>query len=74
MTKRAALAEAQQWLRGLSREEALRLAADLTRGVTRAKGRPALPEKPAVPEAKGQDRPFAHPYYWAAFALVGDPD
>jgi tetratricopeptide (TPR) repeat protein len=74
MTKRAALTEAQKWLRGLSREEALRLAADLTKGVVRAKGRPALPEKAEVPATKGEDKPFAHPYYWAAFALIGDPD
>jgi CHAT domain-containing protein len=42
--------------------------------VARGKGRPALPllpaatAKPAVKDSK----PFAHPYYWAAFVLVGD--
>jgi len=27
--------------------------------------------KPAAPRAG--DHPFAPPYYWAAFALIGDP-
>jgi CHAT domain-containing protein len=22
----------------------------------------------------GDQRPFAHPFYWAAFVLIGDPD
>jgi CHAT domain-containing protein len=27
----------------------------------------------STPEATGV-RPYAHPYYWAAFILIGDPD
>ena len=44
----------------------------LGRGVSRGKGRPALPLLTEVP--KSDDAPFAHPSYWAAFVLYGDPD
>jgi CHAT domain-containing protein len=68
------LAEAKEWLRALPRQEALRRAAQLGRGVVRGKGRPALPAAVELPQADKDDRPFAHPYYWAAFVLIGDPD
>ena len=81
MAKAAALAEAKAWLRELPRAEALERAASLSAGVARGP-RPKLPplEVPpadkAVPAAQAQpkeDRPYAHPYYWAAFVLTGDP-
>src|SRR5262249_23922015 len=77
MKKAAALAEAKKWLRELSREEAVKRAAVLTRGVARGKGRPVRPLLPEVPATAPQEKdapPYAHPYYWAAFVLVGDPD
>jgi CHAT domain-containing protein len=75
--KAAALAEAKSWLRGLSREEALRRTAQLTKGVERGKGRkelPLLPQLPPSPAGAVEDRPYAHPYYWAAFVLLGDAE
>jgi tetratricopeptide (TPR) repeat protein len=73
MGKAQALAEAKDWLRNLPREAALGWVAQLNNGVTRAKGRQALPLL-AVPAKAKEDRPYAHPYYWAAFLLIGDPN
>jgi tetratricopeptide (TPR) repeat protein len=77
MPKATALREAKEWLRSLSREEALRVAAEVSRGVERGKGRPKGILLPAVPEAAPavkEDKPYAHPYYWAAFVLTGEPN
>jgi tetratricopeptide (TPR) repeat protein len=77
MAKAQALREAKEWLRGLSHAEALRVAAQVSQGVERGKGRPKQPLLPQVPEpvaAAKEDRPYAHPYYWAAFILIGDPN
>jgi CHAT domain-containing protein len=77
LAKAEALAEAKSWLCGLSREEALRRTAQLTKGVERGKGRkelPPLPQLPPSPAGAVEDRPYAHPYYWAAFVLIGDAE
>ncbi len=77
LPKAEALAEAKGWLRGLSRDEVTKLAASLSGGEARSKG--AEKRKEAAPALKvaagpGDDHPYDHPYYWAAFVLVGDPD
>jgi CHAT domain-containing protein len=71
MSKVQALAEAKSWLRGLSQEEARQRVADLNASVARGKGR-KLQLLPA--SADSTERPFAHPYYWAAFVLIGQAD
>jgi CHAT domain-containing protein len=77
MPKAEALREAKSWLRGLTRDEIVKLVATLSGGEARSKGAPkrkdATPEL-QVPASPRGDHPFAHPYYWAAFVLVGDPD
>jgi tetratricopeptide (TPR) repeat protein len=76
LPKAEALAEAKRWLRTLPREQALKQAAALYQGIERGKGRPKLPERPELPKptpAATEDCPYAHPYYWAAFVLTGDP-
>ena len=71
-----ALQESKKWLRELPRRDAEGLAASLKQGTlagTRGKVVALRPgsETPALPAG---DRPYAHPYYWAAWVLVGDPD
>jgi hypothetical protein len=63
--KAEALAEAKNWLRGLDATEAEKLLRDtrLNRGERTVKTAPA----------ENAAHPFEHPYYWAAFVLVGDP-
>jgi tetratricopeptide (TPR) repeat protein len=71
LPKAEALAEARAWLRSVSAEEAARRSAGLRGGLARAKGRPT---RPAPQSPSKSERPFDHPYYWAAFVLIGDPD
>jgi hypothetical protein len=67
-----ALREAQTWLRQLPRGERDRLAARLGQGELRAT---VVPKKPVVPnEGRAAEAPYAHPRYWAAFILIGDPE
>jgi CHAT domain-containing protein len=76
MAKAEALDEARRWLRQLPREEVLRQLSALGAGASRGKDRPPLPRLPEPPRpAQGREEaPFAHPSYWAAFSLYGDPD
>jgi CHAT domain-containing protein/tetratricopeptide (TPR) repeat protein len=63
LPKAKALDEAKEWLRGLSIAEAGTDLGRIERGVPRSKqGEPV------------SGRPFEHPYYWAAFILIGDPN
>jgi len=73
MGKASALAEAQTWLRDLSADQVLAETATLTNGVVRGPGQPALRLEPPAAGGGGV-RPFAHPRYWAAFILIGDPN
>jgi CHAT domain-containing protein len=72
LAKAEALDEAKRWLRELTDEEAAAADSSLDRGELR----PLVPAGPqsaaAGPRSSGQRR-YAHPDYWAAFILVGDP-
>jgi tetratricopeptide (TPR) repeat protein len=60
MPKAEALREAKQWLKELTDDKVK--AALASRGVQARGGQP------------NEAHPYAHPYYWAGFILVGDPD
>jgi CHAT domain-containing protein len=67
------LREAKAWLRGLSRDEALRLTAEMAGGLERGSGAKARPPAEIL-ALDANDRPFESPHFWAAFVLAGDPD
>jgi tetratricopeptide (TPR) repeat protein len=73
----AALHEAKTWLRDLQRKEAATLAAALVQGKlagTRASEVVLNLKKEETTPLPAGDKPFAHPAFWAAFTLLGDPD
>src|SRR5262249_35344235 len=77
MGKVEALAEARDWLRNLSLAEATERLGAITDGGARGKGQEALKLAPPAADPKADPRqvkPFAHPRYWAAFVLIGDPN
>ncbi len=63
MSKAAALAEAKSWLRGLTAKQVDEAWKPRSRG-----------EVVTTSEVPLTAHPFEHPYYWAAFVLVGDPN
>src|SRR5262249_10879423 len=67
LPKAQALAEAKSWLRGLPAEEAQRLVAGLP---GEARGSVRIRKSSPTPTPT---KPFAHPYYWSGFILIGDP-
>jgi len=69
MPKAAALREARLWLRDLTQAERAETLRALPHGDTRGQQEPALP----VADSSA-DRPYAHPHFWGAFILVGDPE
>jgi CHAT domain-containing protein len=77
MPKAMALREAKAWLRGVRRAEVLTLAANMSGGIERGKGGKARQPGElfrAIPAGGDDDRPYAHPHFWAAFVLSGDAD
>jgi len=70
-TKSAALREAKNWLRNLTRDDLKKLGrTDLLIGqLTRGLGKAIKSEKGRLLGTK----PFAHPHNWAGFILTGDP-
>jgi CHAT domain-containing protein len=76
MGKAAALREAKQWLRTLSADAALERLGTLTDGVVRGErqARKLMQPVPQPKDASKDFKPYAHPRYWAAFILIGDPD
>jgi CHAT domain-containing protein len=78
LPKARALQEAKGWLRSLPRAEAEQLAEQWTPGSVRGTEEKPGPKGPAKqacrPVVPPGDTPFAHPSYWAAFILIGDPE
>ena len=73
MAKADALREAKQWLRNLSTEDATERLAKISNGVARGTRGKNVDLKVVATETKDA-KPFAHPKYWAAFILIGDPN
>jgi CHAT domain-containing protein/Tfp pilus assembly protein PilF len=67
LSKAEALREAKQWLRNLTTDQ-------VTEQVARLPKLERGGERPRAGGAAAKAHPYAHPYYWSAFILIGDPD
>jgi CHAT domain-containing protein len=75
LPRAAALDEAKRWLRELTVDAVDSELAALDRGTVRPLAQadgPASHTVSSAPQPAGV-RPYAHPYYWASFILIGDP-
>jgi len=76
MPKAEALQEAKRWLRSLTVDQIDGELAALERGDVRPMAKvdgTTSSGAATLPMSSGK-RPYDHPYFWAAFVLVGDPD
>jgi CHAT domain-containing protein len=80
MTNIDALDESKRWLRGLTIAD-LRKALDIADDAEWARFQSELrgldvsrPVRPDTESVLAKERPFEHPYYWAAFVLIGSPE
>ena len=77
--KAAALHEAKNWLRTVTHDDLTKLGrtnpaiANLTRTIGPTVKRPKGPKGKDAP-TPAPVHPYAHPHYWAAFILTGDPE
>jgi CHAT domain-containing protein len=72
-----AFEDAKKWLRELSRHEAQELTRALRDGKLQSTMRGSVVElnlKERPVKLPNGERPYAHPFYWATFVLVGNPD
>jgi CHAT domain-containing protein/Tfp pilus assembly protein PilF len=75
LPKAESLSEAKRWLRGLTVNHSAELAANLSHGVARGAGHKTTVVNLRAPVAPDPStHPYEHPYYWAAFVLIGDAE
>jgi CHAT domain-containing protein len=67
LPKAEALREAKTWLRDLTTDQ-------VDQAVARLPKAERSGERPRAGSAAAEAHPYAHPYYWSAFILIGDPD
>jgi CHAT domain-containing protein len=73
MPKALALAEAKEWLRSLTAKEIDAELARSTGDETGVRSKGVVEERRPV-VATNAIHPYEHPYYWAGFILIGDPN
>jgi CHAT domain-containing protein len=75
MPKLAALREAKSWLRSLTTADRERLTSAKPEQIAETVSRGGVePLRGSASSLTSADHPYDHPYYWAAFVLMGSPE